>query len=108
MSFRSRNCPLESAGPNVGHRPPSPGTPGEGRGEDFRTAPARGPHPNPLPEYRAGEQDAAAFSRRRCLEWAATAFIAAPAILRAACPCGDDDKDAKDHKDDKPGPSADA
>src|SRR5687768_4722287 len=42
--------------------PPSPGTPGEGRGEgvrggEVRTSPATRPHPNPLPEYRARGPD---------------------------------------------------
>src|SRR5205823_1364446 len=32
---------------------PSPGTPGEGRGEGLRA----GPHPNPLPEYRERGQE---------------------------------------------------
>src|SRR5688572_16238476 len=45
--------------------PPSPGTPGEGRGEGAsgvksRTAPATSPHPNPLPEYRERGQDGTA------------------------------------------------
>jgi len=40
-----------------GHTP-SPGTPGEGRGEgDFFALAAKDPHPNPLPEYREREQD---------------------------------------------------
>ena len=40
-------------------RPPSPGTPGEGRGEGLRPSTAVGqledPHPNPLPGYRERE-----------------------------------------------------
>jgi len=37
---------------------PSPGTPGEGRGEGvFFASVARDPHPNPLPEHREREQD---------------------------------------------------
>src|SRR5688572_17195296 len=38
--------------------PPSPGTPGESRGEGFSAvALAEDPHPNPLPEYRARGPD---------------------------------------------------
>jgi sodium transport system ATP-binding protein len=45
---------------------PSPGTPGEGRGEGVRSeipdlrSPIPDPHPNPLPEYRARENEASA------------------------------------------------
>ena len=41
----------------VNSLPPSPGTPGEGRGEGSPVTVQEGPHPNPLPEYRErGEQ----------------------------------------------------
>src|SRR4051812_48465274 len=36
---------------------PSPGIPGEGRGEGLPPGAVKSPHPNPLPEYRAREQE---------------------------------------------------
>jgi hypothetical protein len=35
---------------------PSPGNPGEGRGEGLRASGAKRPHPNPLPDYREREK----------------------------------------------------
>jgi N-methylhydantoinase A len=50
----------------AGNLPPSPGTPGEGRGEgasgrEMRISPAANPHPNPLPEYWEGGSDNASL-----------------------------------------------
>src|SRR3982750_4360303 len=41
---------------------PSPGNPGEGRGEGSVAGPSNNPHPNPLPAYRARGSDGTAGS----------------------------------------------
>jgi cytochrome P450 len=47
--------PQTGCASNLEYVPPSPGTPGEGRGEGSPILNIEDPHPNPLPEYRERE-----------------------------------------------------
>jgi 4-amino-4-deoxy-L-arabinose transferase-like glycosyltransferase len=60
--------------------PPSPGTPGEGRGEGPPRQSTQNPHPNPLPEFRAREVSTGAMIARVAVVIGIVAILVGPWI----------------------------